>query len=363
MDTGSSFVIPTEVIPVPTDGHADELDVLLRPVPVGPPETHGHQEAQPPEEITMLPYWRCPTEEHVYHSTTQLPDGRLSFIIDPGAWTNLIGKNLAHALASRAKEAMPGAPESVPMETPLHIAGVGNGTQSCHYKLKTPVALTTADGNTDVHTLTVPIVEGTGANLPGLLGLKSLEGLNAILDTGRRMLHFPGPDTQPLRLPEGTISIPLEKAPSGHLCMVVGDFHKLSAAAKGMTDPDSSLQLVSHEAASSSTRQSKPNEWNDFQAFYKDSGLNKETVNELYWDYKEMTKPDRRNLSETKRREEYQSMIGTDTFKDNKNRLNAITKDRRYKKPPAKKEPSPEPDGEEARGSGGARRLDLHCHV
>ena len=85
--TGSSFVIPTET-------------ELSYPEPTGPTEI-----PIPAEPELSLPYWRCPTEEHVYHSTTQLPDGRLSFIVDPGAWTNLMGKNLAHALASRAKEA------------------------------------------------------------------------------------------------------------------------------------------------------------------------------------------------------------------------------------------------------------------
>ena len=232
--------------------------------------------------------------------------------------------------------------------------------QPCHYKLKTPVALTTVDGKTDVHTLTVPIVEGSGSNLPGLLGLKSLESLNAILDTGRRMLHFPGPDPQPLRLPEGTLSIPLEKAPSGHLCMVVGDFHKLPQQAKGMRDPDSSLQLVSHEASSSST--SKPNEWNDFQAFYKDCGLSKADLNELYWDYKKMTKPDERKLSERKRHEEYVSLLGTPAHQAEQARLDSLRKGRHYEKPP-RKEPQSEPAEEAATRSEGARHLDLHCQV
>ena len=42
--------------------------------------------------------------EPVYLSSTQLPDGRLSIIIDPGAWTNLIGSDLARKLVTRALE-------------------------------------------------------------------------------------------------------------------------------------------------------------------------------------------------------------------------------------------------------------------
>ena len=37
-----------------------------------------------------------------YHASTQLPDGKLSMIVDPGAWTNFMGVNLARKLAERA---------------------------------------------------------------------------------------------------------------------------------------------------------------------------------------------------------------------------------------------------------------------
>ena len=48
---------------------------------------------------TLYPWW---PDTYAYHSMTNLPDGRLSIIVDPGAWTNLIGANLARKLVTRA---------------------------------------------------------------------------------------------------------------------------------------------------------------------------------------------------------------------------------------------------------------------
>ena len=149
--------------------------------------------------------------------------------------------------------------------------------------------------------------------------------------------------------------------------MVVGDFHKLPQQAKGMQDPDSSLQLVSHEAPSSSTSASKPNEWNDFQAFYKDCKLSKEDLSALYWDYKRMTKPDSRKLSETKRHEEYKALAAKPEYQNEKARLNALCKGRHFELTAYRTQTGEttvkDPTGKAAEGSEGARHLDLHCQV
>ena len=50
-------------------------------------------------------------------------------IVDPGAWTNLIGKLLARRLIQRAIAAgHKPRQEKIPA---IHIAGVGNGQQQC----------------------------------------------------------------------------------------------------------------------------------------------------------------------------------------------------------------------------------------
>ena len=126
-----------------------------------------------------------------------------------------MGAKLARALVQRAIS-HGHKPQQVPMET-LNVQGVGNGSQACNFKLHCPIAIPHSDGTAHLHKNSSPIVEGTGSDLPGVLGLRSVETDRAILDTGSRMLHFPGPGDVKLILPPGSVSIPLEKAPSGHL--------------------------------------------------------------------------------------------------------------------------------------------------
>ena len=112
------------------------------------------------------------------------------------------------------------------------------------------------DGTTQHHLLTSPIVEGTGAELPGLLGLRSLEATRAILDTGGQRLIFPGPGQLDIQLPPGSIEVPLHKAPSGHLVMVIDDYEHAVKKAGGMEE--AGLQLHATAATSSSSSEPPP---------------------------------------------------------------------------------------------------------
>ena len=74
-----------------------------------------------------------------YHASTQLPDGRLSILVDPGAWTNLCGLNTTR----RMKEAVAAAgyrSQQWKMASPLSVSGVGNGTQTCEWSTSVPFA-------------------------------------------------------------------------------------------------------------------------------------------------------------------------------------------------------------------------------
>ena len=113
------------------------------------------------------------------------------------------------------------------MAQPLRIQGVGNGSQQCEWEIHCPIAVDQTDDGTKKHTFTAPVVQGTGKDLPGLLGLRSLEQQRAILDTGNKQLIFPGPGDVEITLPPGSVRVPLEKAPSGHLVMVVDDYQKI----------------------------------------------------------------------------------------------------------------------------------------
>ena len=193
-------------------------------------ETHSGF-ATPNSHASAFPWWPATL---AYHGMTNLPDGRLSIIVDPGAWTNLIGAKLARKLVQRAIQ-HGHKPQQLPMEQ-LNVQGVGNGSQACNFKLHCPIAIPHEDGTAHLHKISAPIVEGTGSDLPGLLGLRSLETDRAILDTGNRKLHFPGPGEVQFVLPPGSVSIPLEKSPSGHLVIPIDQYDQVSQKRGGLKE-------------------------------------------------------------------------------------------------------------------------------
>ena len=143
-----------------------------------------------------------------------------------------MGADLARKLATRALTTGH-VPKQKPLAEPLNIRGVGNGSQACNWSVTCPIATPTGSSSSVLSTLTTPVVEGSGKELPGLLGLKTLESQRAILDVENRMLHFPGPGEVKIVLPPGSVSHPLEKAPSGHLVLVIDDYERVVAPQKG----------------------------------------------------------------------------------------------------------------------------------
>ena len=228
--------------------------------PFQSPMTPGAASSDLDDELSSAwaaPWWPAPgtaisESAPYYHAATKLHNGQLSMIVDPGAWTNLMGEKLARDLAERAvKSGL--TPRQEPMEKPLSIQGVGNGFQECKFQMSTPIAVADDRGKTTMHQLTVPIVTGSGADLPGLLGLRSMESLRAILDMGNRELILPGAGDPVIEWPAGTTRIPLSKAPSGHLVMVVDDFEKALKQKSGLPERTVELLAESHDSSPSST--------------------------------------------------------------------------------------------------------------
>ena len=199
------------------------------------------------------PWWPVGEDgEFCYHSTTQLEDGRISWIIDPGAWTNLVGSMLARRATAKALESGYN-PKQERMVKPLQVAGVGNGSQEANFRIRLPVAISTTQGS-ELHEITSPIVEGSGANLPGLLGLDSLKRNRALLDMDSNKLIFPGPGEITYELPPGSKVIPLVTAPSGHLVLVTDAYGELSEEQGGVVD--SKLTLWAQDPTETSARSS-----------------------------------------------------------------------------------------------------------
>ena len=190
----------------------------------------------------VAPWWPSGVT-HSFLSSTQLASGEISILVDPGAWTNLIGNKLALQLAQKAANAGHKLTQRKLTE-PLYVAGVGSGTQKAEWCVNFPIAINDRDGNSStLHRFEAPVVEGDGDHLPGLLGLRSMRARKGVLEMteGEERLTFPGPGGYTINWSPGTLHVPLRTAPSGHLVIVVDAFGRVRPQAGGV--PDQSLTL------------------------------------------------------------------------------------------------------------------------
>ena len=104
-------------------------------------------------------------------------------------------------------------------QRPLRVAGVGHGSQVAEYDCVLPIVLRKTNGQILPGSFTTPTIPNS--DLPGLLGLDSLEKLGAVVDFGNRTVYVPGAEGVALAkgMPPGTDSFDLERAPSGHLLL------------------------------------------------------------------------------------------------------------------------------------------------
>ena len=163
-------------------------------------------------------------QDAVYHTTTAHPNFN-SLLIDPGAYTNLAGLNWIRSMAQVCLD-QGMSPVQSRMAQPMHIQGVGSGSQQCTWTVKLPIALQSiVDGqeSTTVHEFEAPVVGGSGSSLPALLGLKSLRAKDAILvlssSDAELKVILPGPGGVNIEGSPGTVEYPLLTAPSGHLLL------------------------------------------------------------------------------------------------------------------------------------------------
>ena len=64
-----------------------------------------------------------------------------------------------------------------------------------------------------------------------------LKSRHAIMDIGNKQLIFPGAGPVEVTYPPGSTIIPLEEAPSGHLCMVIDDYKSVQKKTGGIETP------------------------------------------------------------------------------------------------------------------------------
>ncbi|CAE7258960.1 unnamed protein product [Symbiodinium natans] len=171
---------------------------------------------------SAFPWW--PVPEHccdppeavqatAYHSNVRLADGRVGLLVDPGSYGNLVGAQWLE----EASRQMPHLPSMTTRAQPLQVGGVGKGAQVCREDCRLPIAMTRQDGSITTGTFSSPVVLQSGC--PALLGLKALQDNRAILDLGKKQLHFVGQGEPTLVLPPGSETFQLEAAVSGHLLL------------------------------------------------------------------------------------------------------------------------------------------------
>jgi hypothetical protein len=164
------------------------------------------------------PNWNSSVPTDSYHTSTRLLDATKGMIVDPGSVYNLAGDHWAADVGRDAAKAGR-RPKQVKRDRTLRVSGVGEGSQAAQYDIKLPCCFERTDGSYSSGTFDTPCV--SNSQLPGLLGLNSLEGNRGLIDFITGKMYFLGPGDYNLDsvLPPGTECFQLRKAPSGHLVL------------------------------------------------------------------------------------------------------------------------------------------------
>jgi hypothetical protein len=182
------------------------------------------------ESHTFYPWWEnATTREHSYLGEPQLTQGNHGLLVDPGAWSNLVGSNWAQNMAKKALKSGH-TPTQERMDNPMTVSGVGTGSNKADWRVTIPIALEEDDGNVHVHKFSAPAVDKEGSDLPALLGLRSMLSMRAVLEMteGEEYLTFPGPGGYKIEWSPGTKRHKLRRANAGHLILPCDGFDKVT---------------------------------------------------------------------------------------------------------------------------------------
>ena len=153
----------------------------------------------------------------VFHVETTLADGRRSVLIDTGSVSNFRGDAWAREIGQSAIK--PSAnPTYNPRTAPINVCGVGEGSQQRAHDSSLPITMRDINGCRINGDISLPTVRKS--TLPGLMGLRSLQKVRAIIDFQTLRMYWLGLGDYDLAkaMPPGTV-IQLELGPIGHLRM------------------------------------------------------------------------------------------------------------------------------------------------
>ena len=186
-----------------------------------------------PSSSTNAPAEATYTYQQSGTSRTKLA-GRNSLLVDLGSLINVCGVNTARELQAAAQKA---GYEVNYEKRPhwLNVNGVGKGSAPCDRQGTFPIAVQYKDQPTQLDSYKGNIADGSGANLPAIMGFKSMQDKDAVLllRDGSEVMAFPGPGGYKIEWSPGTKLLPMVPAPSGHLVIPCDNFETLPSSADG----------------------------------------------------------------------------------------------------------------------------------
>ena len=149
-----------------------------------------------------------PDQQVSYHSKVRLSSGE-SLLIDTGAIKPLAGDQWVKRASAAAEVAGRGT-SFVPLDRPLSVEGVGQGSNNCTERAVVPIAM--EDGVTGTYSpAVVPQSE-----IPALVGFDTLERRRVLLDCFNGKYYEIGAGGYDIQLSPGSRLLHLHKAPTGH---------------------------------------------------------------------------------------------------------------------------------------------------
>lgn len=158
-----------------------------------------------------------------FHATVKLKNSREGVLVDCGAIDNLCGDKWARRVEKLGNAAGQGSQWKATRA--LSVEGVGSGASTVDKEVTLPLCLMSGSV-AQYHSNVV-----SSSELPGLLGLVSLERNSAVIDIGHQRLIYPGPGGFEIKLSPGSVMMALEKAESGHLLLPCSEWQ--NAKVKG----------------------------------------------------------------------------------------------------------------------------------
>ena len=158
---------------------------------------------------------------------TELPDRR-SVVLDIGSMVNVVGSNtLTEFERTMAPYDLQPSYEDRP--TPFRLSGVGSGSSLCTKEVTIAVAVQFEDKQPQLETFHANVATGSGADLPAIIGKKSLSDKDGVilLREGKEQLIVPGPGGYKIQWSPGTRIMSLEQVPSGHIAFVCDRYDQM----------------------------------------------------------------------------------------------------------------------------------------